>query len=949
MNGGGGNKESISVCYQNVRGLRTKCRDFLLSVAISDYDIICVSESGLNENFNDGELVDSSYSVFRKDRSSTTSSKNRGGGVLIACKNTFNAVETSSTNNNVEQVFIHFTYNRCQYIVGCTYIPPNSPLESYTNHMSDVSHIMSKYTNCKTCIFGDYNLPNLQWDPLDECAKNATSLKEIAFCDELSILGLFQLNYIRNTFGVILDLCLTNIQTTVNKCTPLVNEDFYHPAIGLTIETTSRVCPDKEQYFYNFKKANYGQLNNMLLDINWTVIYNLKNIDEIMSVFYEIVYDVIEKCIPKYCLKKSTFPSWFNKDLINTIKKKKTMHKLYKETLDEHYYYEFSSLREICKFKSKTCYNNFVKGAEQSIKSDSSQFWNFIKNKNNYCQELPYKMTWDDKVAYDKLEISNLFADYFGNVYKSSQNSNMQNTFTSEIDVNLSNIEIKYDDLLSTMLSLKINKGPGPDGLPNLFLRECAVSLCEPLCFIFNRCVSTGAFPIDWKHSFVTPVFKSGNKSSISNYRPICIQSAIPKLLEKMLIPTLTNCFKNIIVTNQHGFFGGRSTASNMFPYVNFVLQSMNDKTEVHSIYTDFCKAFDLVDHEILIVKLHAYGIRSPLCDFFKSYITGRTQQVKVKGSLSNHYAVFSGVPQGSHLAPILFSIFINDIGNNFTSRYLLFADDLKIYRDIKTISDSMELQSDIDLLNDWCVDNKLKLNINKCSFIIFIRGESKFDVTYTINNTNLIRVYTVKDLGISLDYKLNFNNHYDNLISKANRNLGFIFRNTKDFLDPSSVITLYNSLVRSSLEYSSIIWMPHYETHKSRFFQIEKKFLKYMNFFLSKNNILLNMIETSEYLNFQKLELRWDYLAVCFFYKLISNRIDSPDCLANFDFHIAPRHLRSQSLLHLRTYSTFYAQNCPANRISRSVNGYDLDYFSNSLSIFKNRARNVIVFKNEL
>ncbi|CAD6227337.1 GSCOCG00006104001-RA-CDS, partial [Cotesia congregata] len=231
--------------------------------------------------------------------------------------------------------------------------------------------------------------------------------------------------------------------------------------------------------------------------------------------------------------------------------------------------------------------------------------------------------------------ICNLFASYFESVY--TQNTPHQRLFSSctseEPFLTLDDFDVDLVDVYRSLLSLNIKKGAGPDGLPNIFLKNCAVSLCEPFSHIFRTSLQQGSFPMDWKTSYICPIHKDGPRTDVINYRPICIQSALAKLFEKLILPQLTSFFSNILTSKQHGFIGGRSTTSNLFTYTNHLLNALNAGHKVHTVYTDFSKAFDSVDHDILLNKLKEHG-----------------------------YNAVSGVPQGSHLGPILFNVFVNDI-----------------------------------------------------------------------------------------------------------------------------------------------------------------------------------------------------------------------------------------------------------------------------------------------
>lgn len=936
------------MCYQNVRGLRTKLKDFMLSVGSSSYDLVCVSESWLGEDILNSEVVDSSYGIHRKDRNSDTSLKSRGGGVFIASKLQLGAVPLQNEFNKIEQVFVKISYNHYDLIVGCLYIPPKSHIQMYLDHISEVKALITKYPNYKLLIFGDYNLPNLKWNPVDLSASNISSEAEIRLCDEFALLGLRQFNYFVNHCNNILDLCFANFEVTVDTCAPLVSEDRSHPTLNAQLCFNTKICEDLSECYYSFKNANYYDINNYLSNINWIPLYSLSDVNIMVEMLYYQLYNVIELFVPEYFRRKHNFPSWFSSELRHNIIAKKEAHKMFKVTGHPYYYNVFSNLRKTCKELANSCYQNFVGVAEKRInEGDSNYFWGFIKNKTRKREGIPHSMLLDETSVEGELNICNLFAENFKKIYRNINTSDNFN-FDIKYDINLSNIEISYNSVLEGLITINPNKGPGPDGLPNIFLKNCAATLAEPLSFIFNQSISRGIFPEVWKESYITPVFKSGNRSDVSNYRQISIQSSIPKLFEKLIIPTVNESFKNIIVDNQHGFFCNRSTTTNLFAYINHILTSMDQNLEVHSIYTDFQKAFDLVDHQVLIVKLRSYGVRGSLLSWFKSYLTGRIQQVKINNSVSHSFSVPSGVPQGSHLGPLLFSIFVNDIGLKFRSQYLLFADDLKLYRCIKEESDILYLQTDLDNLYEWCLKNNLHLNIKKCHFINFTRRVSKIPAAYNIDNELIKQESVVKDLGILLDSKLSFNEHYDHILAKANRSLGLIQRMTSDFRNINSLRLLYISLVRSTLEYNCIIWSPFYKSHINRFETLQLKFLKTANYVLKKSNIFLDIDQAKIYLNLDDLGLRREYLEICFFYKVINSLIDSATVLSEFSLHVPNRQLRQSNILKTIKTNTNYALHSPYNRITRSVNLHSsLEYFGSSITRFKTTAHRHLLNNN--
>ncbi|XP_060857669.1 methyl farnesoate epoxidase-like [Metopolophium dirhodum] len=301
------------------------------------------------------------------------------------------------------------------------------------------------------------------------------------------------------------------------------------------------------------------------------------------------------------------------------------------------------------------------------------------------------------------------------------------------------------------------------------------------------------SFPDKWKFSFITPIFKKGNKSLVTNYRPISKISILPKIFSKLVNNKIFPLCENILSNEQHGFRPGRSTITNLSIFKQLILESFNNKSQFDVIYTDFEKAFDRVNHSLLITKLKAYGFYDPLLSWIHSFLTNRTQAVKYENYISDRINILSGVPQGDHLSPLLFSIFINDINKILKhSSCLLLADDTKIYKNIKCTNDALELQCDLNSLYQWCIENDMSLNIDKCAIVSFSLKKNTLLFDYTLNNSILTRNYVIKDLGVFFDTKLSFNFHVNYIRNKSYKKLGLVKRMCKDFYDESALKIFY-------------------------------------------------------------------------------------------------------------------------------------------------------------
>jgi hypothetical protein len=252
-------------------------------------------------------------------------------------------------------------------------------------------------------------------------------------------------------------------------------------------------------------------------------------------------------------------------------------------------------------------------------------------------------------------------------------------------------------------------------------------------------------------------------------------------VFESILYDTLFASVRNTISEFQHGFVSGRSTVTNLCPFTQFVAQCFDARLQVDVVYTDFSKAFDRLDHRILLCKLREFGLSESLLQFFESYLGSRKQFVMCNGFRSKEITVSSGVPRGSVLGPLFFIMFINDISVNIESNILMYADDLKVYRKISNTHDCEMLQRDIIRIQEWCNCNNLFLNVQKCHAMSYTNKSTTILFDYHIDHCLLTRDNMICDLGITFDTRLTFSNHINVIVSGALRSLGFIIRCTKN------------------------------------------------------------------------------------------------------------------------------------------------------------------------
>jgi hypothetical protein len=354
----------------------------------------------------------------------------------------------------------------------------------------------------------------------------------------------------------------------------------------------------------------------------------------------------------------------------------------------------------------------------------------------------------------------------------------------------------------------------------------------------------------------------------------------------------------------------------------------MDGRLQVDSVYTDFKKAFDKVDHIILLKKMAQYGIHGDLLRLIESYLTDRLMTVTLNGFNSRYVTVTSGVPQGSVLGPLLFAIFINDINSCFLhSHFLLFADDLKIFRRIESEADAVKLNEDLTRVYDYCIKNKLELNLKKCNSITFTKNKKVFKHTYVINGYDLVHVSQIRDLGVIFDCKLHFDVHVEELLTGCNATLGFILRASSDFRSCESLLQLFITLVRSKLEYCSPVWNPFYEKYVTTIEKFQRKFVR----------ICERRFQYFDSSKLMSLSKRRELIDTCTLQKICVSAVDVPSLLTGVGLRV-PSHRR----YHKPFISTRHLTNAgfrnPLHRMLRVYNDNysEVDIFAATPYTFK-------------
>ena len=450
---------------------------------------------------------------------------------------------------------------------------------------------------------------------------------------------------------------------------------------------------------------------------------------------------------------------------------------------------------------------------------DKSKTWQLVNEISNYKRKVKTNIKCiidKDGIEHtDPVSKANCLNDHFGSVGKNMA-ENYQNTPSSLKDpLSFMQKKIHNSFVLSGTNSFEIStlirklnnkKSSGYDSISNKVLKETKDTILPYLVVLFNK---SGTFPDPYKIAQVIPLFKGGDKTNPNSYRPISLLPAIGKLFEKLLAKRLINFLVKYDLFSKHQF-GFRAKFSTEYAATDLyekLLHNLDQGLNSCTIFLDLAKAFDSVNHEILIRKLNHYGVRGKALDLFRSYLSGRSQFLKLDNVKSFLINIEFGVPQGSILGPLLFLIFINDLPQATKLYIKLFADDTVLCaqnEDLLALED--EVNNELDKVFSWMASNQLTLNIKKSQFMLVTNKRNVGTLKIKINDIPLVQCDSYKYLGIHFDSKLNWKTHIQHVCNKVSKACGALAK-LRHCVPDQILIDFFNALIHSYLRYGILIW----------------------------------------------------------------------------------------------------------------------------------------------
>lgn len=557
-----------------------------------------------------------------------------------------------------------------------------------------------------------------------------------------------------------------------------------------TLKKKLRPITQKGLFLFHTKLSNFS----------WDFIDNT-DAERTCERFVSVLNEAYNECFPEgwYAVRPEGGVSWFSQEL---------------RAMREHLRFLGEVSRQYNTLENKACYNKYKTKYKRAIRK--AKIFNndsHIKNSAN-----PIKSMWQiiqktvGNCKAKNRDADNLNSNDFNNFFSNIAYEIAHGLPESDVDPmdNLGNIaigptflvsEVSFNKVRETISHLKNKNSRDIYGFNVRVIKSVVNVILIPLTKIINLCIRNKIFPKCMKRALVIPVFKKGNIEEAENYRPISLLPIISKIFEKVIAEQIVQFFEsnNLFTKQQFGFRKNKNTTLGILNLVSDIMDAFDDQGYDAVLFCDLSKAFDCVDHGILLQKLGAYNFQEDTIELLKSYLTDRFQAVKYGGVLSDEREIRIGVPQGSILGPILFLIYVNDLPLiDQSSNYTLFADDTTISVVERTLETALRGSRDAQLrAESWFISNKLLLNQDKTERIIF-----------TLRDLGAVNgsVYQTKFLGVNIDYQAQWNAHLEAVALKLNKSL-FLLRRLADNISGKALKSAYFATFHSQLSYAVLVW----------------------------------------------------------------------------------------------------------------------------------------------
>jgi hypothetical protein len=786
-------------------------------------------ETFLSTKYADAEITINGYNCERRDRIAGAK-----GGIVVYVKDNIDYVRRLDIEeSNVESIWMElYSKHHRNILCGFIYRSPSEKV-SWMDNFEKQLYIVKKYPS-KLLIFGDFNMDLLKM-------KNTSKWNILINSYDLNQI-VQKPTRICSSTETLIDHVYTSTDVDIQEMNvPKVALSDHFPVVVTVGKLNSDKNGTHKIIQYRGKpKISENQIiqsvRDKLLELNMNcgVNHGVNTFTNVLSESYNRYRPIIQKRI-----KNEHKVPWINDKVRHAMRQRDKM-KSHGNTRKYKWWRNYCV--KLIRANKKYHYQSIIKNANGDPKKLWSHISGFSKTKNNGSLKA---LSVNDETVTDKCTMANLLNNHFATVSSKllgPNNTNDKYTVPAKLKDYIQRNKLSNEKFVippvsenfvkEQLLALNTKKSTGNDGINAGFLRLCTPSIVSTVTNLINDSIQTSVFPTAWKIAKVTALLKGGKATELNNYRPISILSTVSKIIERHVYNHMYSyfCENKLMSDNQSGFRAGFSCETCLLKMTTKWYQALDKGDIIGCVALDLSKAFDVLNFNILLKKLEAYGCHDNVIKWFYSYLQGRKQYVKIGDITSGMLNLENGVPQGSILGPLIFSIYINDMPLCLEYVHVdLYADDTTLYFVAKDVSDVEKfLAHDLNNFTQWCFKNKLVINKQKSKCIlIYSRQRARYlekeTLSLFIDNTKLECVEKIKILGLIIDKNLTWQHHINNLCQKLSLLVGLLWR-IRSFLTYEMKLLFYNSFILSRMDYCICIWGGASNIYLDKLYKLQKR-----------------------------------------------------------------------------------------------------------------------------
>lgn len=788
--------------------------------------IIALTESHLTTDILDAEVYMEGFWLTRADR---LAGRKKGGVAVYVRSDVAAGVVVLAAGSTGAVEYVVLQDQKMATVLCVVYRPPTCPVDQFLEVLTKIERsILALGPPSPTVmITGDLNMPIINWGDWSVDGGSASSRTQAEALISFGRNHLLDQYVDRPTRGDnILDIFMTNNDELIHRI--YVEDTVMSDHRMLIIETNIRLdyvaqrpdIPDDPFRLLNFyhRDVDWAGLDAELAAVEWDVEFEGLTADQMYDRLYHIMLVCCRGNVPR-----SAAASRFRRiprDRRTLMRQRTKLCRKLEGLPDGEFKLRCQDNLKIIEQRLLSSHETEARMLEgraiANIKSNPKYFFKYVKSKATVKAEIgPFSVGL--QMISDPIEKCDILRSQYEGAFSRPLYTEEQNTMevvsASHVPELMSDLEFGPEDFTASIEEMKTASASGPDSIPSLLLKKCSDCLVLPLSMLWSKSLVSGVVPTKLKCGTIVPIYKGGDRSQAKNYRPITLTSHLIKVFERVVVRKLVDYMESRTLFNntQHGFRRGRSCLSQLIEHYQRIVEALEDGVQTDVVYLDFAKAFDKVDHGVLMRKLRGMGICGHLLAWIRAFLLDRRQVVAVEGVMSRESEVISGVPQGTVLGPLLFLVHISDIDQEIHyASVSSFADDTRLLKVVKNDNDARHMQRDLNSVYEWADTNNMEFNGTKFELLSYVPGQLPIvEGAYVASDDAVIgRKLQVRDLGVTVSSSGRFDLHIESVATKGRRQAGWLLRSfaTRERMP---MLVLYKAVLLPLMEYCCQLWSP--------------------------------------------------------------------------------------------------------------------------------------------